>query len=399
VTAKIYDEPQAGEEPRYSGFGGHLLFADDGMIAMEEDGISDQLLSLGITDAEQLLAMTVIPGVRDELEAMFGEELQHLMDRAGGTLPPDRLTLVSSPAPDDAGLGVLPFTEEMETAAAASAMEAFALDAVALPGAVSLIPFMSAIRNQGGARGTCVSFTLTALNEYVLRRRGLIRDLSEQHLYYEIKLVDGAPNACGTWQVKAVNALRMRGECREHIWPYNANPPCNNHGVRPAQARPDGLNYRLETIPVPTRSVAAYKSHLAQGRPVTLSIPVWRSWYQSAETRRSGRVTMRVGNEPSVGGHAVLLVGYQDSNTSPGGGYFIVRNSWGPGWAYQSAYQPGYGTIPYQYIANEAMEAFTARFQNAGPNGDENLDEEPVNGHATVTIDVAPNIRITISPN
>ena len=86
--------------------------------------------------------------------------------------------------------------------------------AVALPPAVNLIPYMSPIRQQG-SRGTCVSFTLTALNEYILRRRGYLRDLSEQHLYYEIKLIDGASNLCGTWQVRAVNALRNRGECRE----------------------------------------------------------------------------------------------------------------------------------------------------------------------------------------
>ena len=108
------------------------------------------------------------------------------------------------------------------------------------------------------------------------------------------------------------------------------------------------------------RSVASYKNHMSLQRPVTLSIPVYNSWYLSAETRRSGRITMRVGREVAEGGHAVCLVGYQDSASSPGGGYFIVRNSWGTGWAYASPYGPGYGTIPYQYIANEASEAFTA---------------------------------------
>ena len=93
----------------------------------------------------------------------------------------------------------------MIAAAEASATEVTA-EVVALPISVNLIPYMSSIRNQA-SRGTCVSFTLTALNEYILRRRGRVRDLSEQHLYYEIKLIDGASSGCGTWQVRAVNAL------------------------------------------------------------------------------------------------------------------------------------------------------------------------------------------------
>jgi C1A family cysteine protease len=254
---------------------------------------------------------------------------------------------------------------------------------------------MQPIRNQG-PRGTCVSFALTSLNEYILRRRNILRNLSEQHLYYETKLIDGSPAGCGTWQVKAVNALQTRGQCREVVWPYNMTPPCNNHGTRPIGARPDGLHYRLATLSVAPRNVLAYKTHMSKQRPVTLSIPVYNSWYQSAETRRSGRITMRIGNEPSIGGHAVCLVGYQDSHISPGGGYFIVRNSWNTTWAYQSPYGGGYGTIPYQYIANDGWEAFTAVVPGINTEEDGG-DGEVETTKSTVTIEVTPNIKITIS--
>jgi C1A family cysteine protease len=262
---------------------------------------------------------------------------------------------------------------------------------------------MSPVRQQG-SRGTCVSFTLTALNEYILRRRGYLRDLSEQHLYYEIKLTDGASNLCGTWQVRAVNALRTRGQCREIVWRYNPSSSCNAHGALPARARPDGLSYRLDAIQVSPRSVAAYKYQMSLQRPVTLSIPVYNSWYLSAETRRSGRITMRVGSEVAEGGHAVLLVGYQDSPSSPGGGFFIVRNSWGTSWAYASPYGPGYGTIPYQYIANDASEAFTAAVPGIRTDQDvaededvQEEDEQAPDGKSTVTIQVGKDVKITIT--
>ena len=46
----------------------------------------------------------------------------------------------------------------------------------------------------------------------------------------------------------------------------------------------------------------------------------------------------------AAGGHAMLLVGYEDDETVLGGGYFIVRNSWGNGWG-----EDGYLKMPYAY--------------------------------------------------
>jgi C1A family cysteine protease len=408
VTGPGYGDTTTNEATGFSGFGGHLLIAADrpdvllaGAAAEGGEAVS-QIASLGVTDAEQLLALSSIPGVREELEASI-PGVQALIDQAAQILPADRLQLVTAPAARDLGLGVLPLTDEMQSAMEAAAAAPMPMAAAVLPPAVNLVSYMSAIRNQG-SRGTCVSFTLTALNEYILRRRGYLRDQSEQHLYYEIKLIDGAPNECGTWQTRAVNALRNRGQCREVVWPYNPSSACNAHGALPAQARPDGLTYRLTTIQVSARNVAAYRSHMALQRPVTLSIPVYDSWYRSAETRRSGRITMRVGSEAAVGGHAVCLVGYQDSASSPGGGYFIVRNHWGTGWAYASPYGPGYGIIPYQYIANEASEAFTAAVPGIQTEQDEAEDEDvqdddgqATDGKSTVTISVGKNVKITIT--
>jgi C1A family cysteine protease len=139
---------------------------------------------------------------------------------------------------------------------------------------------------------------------------------------------------------------------------------------------------------------------MAKQRPIGLSIPVYNSWYQSAATRQTGRITMRIGNEAAIGGHAVLLVGYVDTPASPGGGYFIVRNSWGTA-SFGSAnpFGAGYGTIPYQYITNDAWEAFTAvvpGINSAEDTGDSTDVLEGKTTTATVTIAVGPNVKITI---
>jgi len=60
--------------------------------------------------------------------------------------------------------------------------------------------------------------------------------------------------------------------------------------------------------------------------------------------------------EQAVGGHAVLAVGYDDSQN-----WFIVRNSWGTSWGMK-----GYFTLPYSYLlnANLADDFWTIRVVN-----------------------------------
>ena len=397
------DTSRGANGQEISGAGGIPLatLAGKSRSARAGDPVIAELAALGFTDAEQVVAAASVPGVLDKMRSLpgvGGDAVDALLKRARSSLAPTHEALVANPAPPGLGLGVTPPSDDMIAAAEASAAQPRSARTVAVPAAVNLIPHMPSIRNQA-ARGTCVSFTLTALNEYVLRRRGIVQDLSEQHLYYEIKLIDGNPDGCGTHQSRAVHALSGRGQCPEAIWPYDPNTPCNNHGALPLQARPAGQNYRLAPYAVPARDVMSYKEELAGQRPVTLSIPVYDSWYSSAETRRSGRITMRIGPEDAPGGHAVLLVGYQDSDEAPGGGYFIVRNSWGTtNWGYQCPYGAGHGTIPYQYISNDAWEAYSVVVPGLRDDVDapRNFDVVGAGNRSTVTIQVGSNVTITV---
>jgi hypothetical protein len=51
------------------------------------------------------------------------------------------------------------------------------------------------------------------------------------------------------------------------------------------------------------------------------------------------------------GGHAILIVGYTDDSTVPGGGYFSVKNSWGTGWGEKGFFRIAYSelTSPVQF--------------------------------------------------
>jgi len=325
--------------------------------------IARKLSDLGIHDAEQLVAVASIDDIRRKLADQIGlseSDVGKVISNAQKTLPDYVSMELQRPQPADLGLGALePTPEMMAEAAALMAPAPFAAElAAALPNSVSHIKMMPAIRAQG-QRGTCVAFAMTAVHEFYRITSGNAQDLSEQFLYEETKRIDGSPNACGTWQVKAAQVLGRLGECREAIWSYNPNLPCNSNGVEPPSARADAALFKIQPIVLNPKDVNAIKGALAGGSAVGFSIPVYNSWYQSAETRRSGRITMRIGGEPSDSGHAMCLVGYQDDEASPGGGYFILRNSWNTSWGSECPYGAGYGTIPYQYLINDNWEAVT----------------------------------------
>lgn len=345
--------------PKKSQFGGHKL----GSIKNIDDDVVLSLSEMGIDDAEQFISIASISSVKQFLASALDVKesgLDNLIEDIRNAIPPEASAAAILPVIGAFSLGALEpdsaISAEIENAKVELAPN-FA-EFASLPSYVNHVAQMPPIRNQGG-RGTCVAFAMTAVHEFHRKMAGVSQDFSEQFLYYETKLIDGHPSDCGTWQVKAAQVLASNGECRESVWAYNPAGACNQGG-EPANARSDGAGYKLPTLILGPKDVNAIKSALAGGAAVGFSIPVYDSWYRSAYTRQTGRINTRVGSEPPVGGHAMCFVGYQDDSSVPGGGFFILRNSWDVSWGYQCIYGAGYGTIPYAYISSDGWEAVTA---------------------------------------
>jgi C1A family cysteine protease len=162
-----------------------------------------------------------------------------------------------------------------------------------------------------------------------------------------------------------MDLLQRDGCCLESAWPYNPTIVAGNEGQDPppAGAQTQALLYKVTPYnQLSPTLVQGIKNELIRQRCVAFDIPVFNSWYQSSEVARTGEITMPIPGERRIGGHAMCIVGYQDlgPGDAPGGGRFLIRNSWGTtSWAYQSAYQAGYGTIPYAYIAAYGQEAYS----------------------------------------
>lgn len=323
--------------------------------------VTNRLAALGLLDADQFLDAVAAPTTARHVADFLGitpGQLDVIAGAVSRALPPAIAAAPRGNTLEDLPRGAFPPDEADEDNSLLIPYDLPPPTATALPPMVNNAAILGQRRNQGN-RGTCVAFAVTAIHEYHSKKNGQNIDYSEQFLYDETKKIDGTPNQCGTWQVKAAKVLLSLGQCPENVWPYNGQLPCNNNGTQPAGAKAAAATHKLQLSTLPRNNVAAIKSTLAAGQVVGFSIPVFDSWYQNATSRTFGRITMPLPNEAQNGGHAMCLVGYQNQADVPGGGYFILRNSWFGAWGQQNPYGSGNGVIPYDYIARFNWEALT----------------------------------------
>lgn len=315
-----------------------------------------------ITTLEQFLILGANQDRRTcgaKLLGVEGEAFDGMIDRAKALAPELAAEAVAYPYEDF--LGCLEPTGE---AVQAPVPEEFLAAAGPLPEGANLIAKMNGVRDQG-RRGACVAFASTAMREYLTGRREY--ELSEQFLYWVCKERDGQAGA-GTYLSVALGALLEVGICRAQEWAYNPNPIDGNEGQGPPPLGAEALaaKHRLAKsfclVPRPGAPVqmGQFKACLggSSARPIAFSVPLFDSFFNQA-TRRTGRVIMPLPGESVRGGHAMCVVGYQDYAGVPGGGLFLVRNSWGEGWAYGCEFGPGHALIPYKYVQQHCWEAYS----------------------------------------
>ncbi len=283
-------------------------------------------------------------------------QIKALADAIRAALPSD--TPFSIPADIEAGAGLI-----MD---GVPEIDANSFDTVVdLPEAVD--PLTKATRipapqNQG-RRNTCVAFSLAAITQIL---SGDPTDLSEQFLYYLCKEKDGIKGDVGTNPVLAIQLLRDVGICTEPTWPYHADPDNDQPGgpKPPDPAYIEAKRHRItgfRQIPASgSVGVTQIQSQLAQGKPVMIGMPIYEHWTGATQATLLGRLRFPLPGERKAGGHAMCVVGYRSDPSAPGGGYFIVRNSWGTEWGKHNIDGPGYCHMPYLLVSRQNMVAFVA---------------------------------------
>lgn len=219
----------------------------------------------------------------------------------------------------------------------------------ALPESVDLRQFCSKVETQGEL-GSCTANASVGALEFLENKDGVAyEDLSRLFTYYNSRRLQGTIRYDSGASLRAtVKSLAKYGTCSEDDWPYIPG----KFRIMPTKScYNDALNHTV-TAYAKIYSLQDMKKCLAAGYPFVIGLALYSS-FESEKVAVSGIVNMPTRRESMLGGHAVLVVGYDDKSQR-----FIVRNSWGEDWG-----QRGYFTIPYKYLSNSnlAGDAWTIR--------------------------------------
>lgn len=214
-----------------------------------------------------------------------------------------------------------------------------------LPPSVDLRQFCKPVRDQG-QEGACSGFAEGAFVETMLGAVGRpVQDyLSPAYIYAKARMAEGTfPQDSGAMLADGMGCLQAYGICLEADLPYSANPA----EAPTPKAEQDAIAFRVGLpCQVDWSDARNVKAVLAASRPVAIGFSVYESFEEF--TGNDGKVVLAENEGEFLGGHAVLVVGYDAFG-------WIVRNSWGAGWG-----ADGYCFMPYGYEARYWNEAWTA---------------------------------------
>lgn len=184
-----------------------------------------------------------------------------------------------------------------------------------------------------GKIGSCSANALCSIFDYdTINFKG-----SRLFLYYnERALINETNEDNGAYLSDGIYSLKSNGICEEKYWEYKLE----NLFKRP----PDDIyqkakeNYLIEAFNI-SNDLLTIKKWIDNNEPIALAISIFSN-FMSINTKITGKVGMPSKNDKFLGGHAVVICGYDDNSQE-----LILRNSWGTYWG-----ERGYFYLPYDYL-------------------------------------------------
>jgi putative hemolysin len=221
--------------------------------------------------------------------------------------------------------------------------------------------WMTPVKNQGSC-GSCWAFSTVGVVEAVYNigagDPNLDLNLSEEYLVSDCL---SGQSCCGGWMETALAFVRDQGIPDEQCLPYVDGSSCTcgggdcdtnctyrTEGSCSDATCPDRCSdwqSRLRTIEtVGSVSGSQMKQSIIDRGPLTAAMGYGTSYggYWDGDIYRC--------NDDSGVNHGIVIAGYNDA-----GGYWIVKNSWGPGWNGDGYFKIGYGECAIESYVNYAV--------------------------------------------
>ena len=206
----------------------------------------------------------------------------------------------------------------------------------ALPSEFDLRPSMPPVYDQGQL-GSCTGNAIAGAMEYERDRQGLSDFVPARlFIYYNERALEGTVSSDSGAVIRdGIKVVNKDGVCPESLWPYDIGV----FAVKPPKRCYVAAVTDRAVQYLAIQTLGDLKDAVCSNLAVVFGFTVYES-FQSPAVAQTGVMPMPKPGEATVGGHAVMAVGYSDPK-----GQVIVRNSWGASWA-----DAGYFYMPYEYM-------------------------------------------------
>ena len=216
-----------------------------------------------------------------------------------------------------------------------------------LPRALDYSSEIKFVRDSG-PEGSVVGLALaTALESQIAKATKKQQKISARYIYYAARKAAGFDlNSDSGAQIKdGITVLSSVGAVMEDVWPYRAG----KFAEKPPAVVEKAERFRI-TDARPLATVDDLKHALKENGPVVAGITVFEG-AMTEEASKTGVIPLPTKKEQIVGGHAIVIVGYDDEKRR-----LRFVNSWGKQWGEQ-----GFGYLPYEYVKKYMSDAWTFR--------------------------------------
>lgn len=226
------------------------------------------------------------------------------------------------------------------------AKAALAKVAAPIPKQTNLRAKCPPVYNQG-ALGSCTANALAAAFDFDRHREDRkFMTPSRLFIYWNERDMEGTVGSDAGARIRdGVKVLRKIGTPPETDWPYDIAKFIDKPSATSFKDahKNEALTYQRILTP-PADPMHDMLVCLASGYPFVSGISVYES-FESPAASKTGVIPMPAAHEKLLGGHAILVVGYEQ-----GAKHFICRNSWGKTWG-----DKGYFYLPFAYLTTRGL--------------------------------------------